>query len=188
MGSSVATELLARDLEGRLGFAPGSVLLCNGSIVPEHATLTVSQRLLRSRFGSVAARLSNETAFRLQMSRIFSAAHPLTSEEASDQWSLLCEGGGHRLLDRLSAYQRERVRYADRWHGALRQWSGHLEILWGLRDPVSTKVVLDAVLALRPDAGVTELPEVGHYPQIEDPDAVAGTILRLVGDARAPRP
>jgi pimeloyl-ACP methyl ester carboxylesterase len=183
MGTSVATEVLARSLEGRLSFDVRAVLLCNGSMVMERASLTVSQKLLRSRFGSVAARLSNESAFRAQMSRIFSPEHPLAAEEAADQWSLIAHDTGHRLLDKLTVYMRERVQYADRWHGALRDWPGHLELLWGLRDPVCTKAVLDAILDLRPDTVVTLVPDLGHYPQIEDPGAVAGTITRIAGGA-----
>ena len=38
MGTSVATELLARDLEGRLGFDLRGALLFNGSIVLDRAT------------------------------------------------------------------------------------------------------------------------------------------------------
>ncbi len=185
MGTSVVTELLARDLEGRLGFAIAGVLLLNGSMVIERATLTVSQKLLRSPFGSVASRLSNEPAFRAQLGRIFSRGHPLSAREAADQWSLLAHHGGHRILDRLVVYLRERVQYADRWHGALRDWPGRLELLWALRDPVATKAVLDAIVELRPAAPVTLLPELGHYPQIEDPDAVAEVVERL---ARAGQP
>src|ERR1700689_1213405 len=115
-------------MQGRLAFRIGAVLLFNGNMVSEQAMLTVSQRLLRGRFGSVAARLSNEPAFRAQLARIFSPAHPLTAEEAADQWSLLASDGGNRILDRLALYMRERVRYADRWQGALRAWPGRLEL------------------------------------------------------------
>jgi pimeloyl-ACP methyl ester carboxylesterase len=179
MGTSVATELLARDLEHRLALRLGAVLLFNGSMVIERAALTVSQKLLRSRFGSVAARLSNEPAFRAQMSRIFSRAHPLSAEEAADQWSLITNEQGHRLLDRLTLYLRERVQFADRWHGALRDWPGRLELAWALQDPVCTKAVLDAILELRPNAPAELLDELGHYPQLEDPGAVAGIISRV---------
>ena len=176
MATSVVTELLARELDGELPFKIASVLLLNGSMVLDRATLTVSQRLLRSRFGSVAARLSNETAFRAQLSRIFSPEHPLSAEEAADQWSLIAHNGGNRILDKLTLYLIERVQYANRWHGALPSWPGELSLAWGLLDPVSTRAVLDAVRELRPAAAVTELPELGHYPQLEDPDAVVAII------------
>jgi pimeloyl-ACP methyl ester carboxylesterase len=178
MGTSVATELLARDLEGRLPFSLASVLLFNGSMVIERASLTVSQKVLRSRFGPIAARLSNERTFRAQFARIFSAAHPLSAEEAADQWSLLAHNGGHRVIDRLTFYLHERVTYAPRWHGALRDWQGQLELAWAGLDPVCTEAVLQAVLELRPAAPLTRFPALGHYPQLEDPGSVAAVIER----------
>jgi pimeloyl-ACP methyl ester carboxylesterase len=173
MGSSVATELLARDLDGRLSFEVSSVRLFNASLVRERASLLWGQKLLLSRLGPLAGRLTNEAAFRRQFASIFSAAHPLTPDEAADQWSLLSQAGGHRLLHRLIYYNHERVTppFAHRWHGALRDWPGRLELAWAERDPICTEAVLQAVLELRPGVQVTRLPGLGHYPQIEDPKA-----------------
>lgn len=176
MGTSVATELLARDLEGRLPFGLAGVLLFNGSVVIEAASLTLGQKLLRSRLGPIAARLSNQRSFRAQFARIFSPEHPLSAAEAADQWALLAHDGGHRILDRLTFYLHERVTYASRWHGALRDWPGRLELAWAGRDPVCTEAVLQAVLALRPEAPLTRLPRLGHYPQIEYPAAAIEVI------------
>jgi pimeloyl-ACP methyl ester carboxylesterase len=36
--------------------------------------------------------------------------------------------------------------------------------------------VLQALLALRPGAGLTRLAELGHYPQLEEPGTVAAII------------
>jgi pimeloyl-ACP methyl ester carboxylesterase len=181
MGTSVATELLARDLEGRLPFRLRSVLLLNGSMVIERASLTASQKVLRSRFGAIAALLSNERSFRAGFGRLFSPDHPLSADEAADQWALLAHGGGNRILHRLTYYLNERVTYAERWHGALRDWGGELELAWGMLDPVSTEAVLDAVLGLRPHARVTRFDGLGHYPQLESPGAVAAIIARMTG-------
>jgi pimeloyl-ACP methyl ester carboxylesterase len=178
MGTSVANELMARDLEGRLPFRLLSVLLLNGSMVLERASLTPSQKLLRSRLGPLAARLSNERSFRAQFARIFSPDHPLSAEEAADQWALLAYGGGHRILDKLTFYLHERVTYAERWHGALRDWPGPLELAWAMRDPVCTKAVLDAVRELRPSAPVTAFDDLGHYPQLEAPERIAPIVAR----------
>ncbi|HTX46519.1 MAG TPA: alpha/beta hydrolase [Solirubrobacteraceae bacterium] len=180
MGTSVATELLARDIEGRLPFGLQSVLLFNGSMVLERASLTISQKVLRSRLGPLAARLSNERSFRLQFARIFSAAHPLSDTEAADQWTLLAHDDGHRIIDKLTFYLHERMTFAPRWHGALRDWPGSLELAWAGRDPVCTEAVLEAVRELRPSAPLTRFPELGHYPQIEDPPSVAAVIDRHI--------
>ena len=176
MGTSVATELMARDLEGRLDIELAGALLFNGSIVLERASLTPAQRLLRSRHGHVFARLTNERVFRQQFGALFSAQHPLDAQEAADQWSLICHNGGRTLGHRLIHYLDERQRYAERWHGAVRDWEGPLSFAWGLRDPVATTAVLDALIELRPGAPVDRLPELGHYPQLEDPAAIVAAL------------
>ena len=186
MGTSVANELMARELDGRLPFRLSSILLLNGSMVIEQASLTLSQKVLRSRFGGLAARLSNERSFRAQFGRLFSPDHPLSPEEAVDQWSLLTHASGNRILHKLTYYLHERVEYANRWHGALRDWPGQLEFAWALRDPVCTQAVLDAIVSLRPRVPITRFPELGHYPQLEDPAAVATIVDRTVGLAGYP--
>jgi len=182
MGTSVATELMARDIDGSLEMEIGGALLLNGSMVQGAASPTLSQRILRSPLGPLFSRLSSERFFRQQFGSIFSAGHPLTDEEAADQWSLICAGGGRTLNHKTIAYMEERFRHAERWHGALRQWPHPIHLAWGMLDPVATEQVLDAVLALRPSAALTRFEDLGHYPQIEDPERVAAA-LRAALDA-----
>jgi len=89
MGTSVANELMARDIDGSLGFELAGVLLFNGSMVVEAASLTWEQKVLRSRAGFVLATLSNPLSLRRGLGGTFSGAHPLTREEADAQWALL---------------------------------------------------------------------------------------------------
>ncbi len=173
MGTTVANELMARDIEGSLGFELTGVLLFNGSMVQGAASPTLGQKLLRGPLGPLAARLSSERFFRNQFGSIFSAGHPLSDAEAADQWALISHNGGQRLGHRLVRYMDERELRAERWHGAIRDWQGPLELGWGMADPVATANVLAAVRELRPAAPLTEWPELGHYPQIEEPATVA---------------
>jgi pimeloyl-ACP methyl ester carboxylesterase len=176
MGTSVATELMARDLDGALGMDVAGVLLLNGSMVQDAASPTLGQRLLRSAVGPLFSRLSSERFFRQQFGSIFSSGHPLTDEEAEDQWALICAGAGRTLNHKTIRYMEERFRHADRWHGALTNWEKPLSLAWGMVDPVATENVLDAVLELRPAAAVTRFDDLGHYPQIEDPERVASVL------------
>lgn len=180
MGTSVATELLARDLEGTLTFDLQRAVLTNGSVILERASLRPIQKVLRGPFGGVAARLTNRRSFVRGFGRLFSPQHPLTSDEAAAQWALLTHNGGNRIAHLLSAYLDERVRYAQRWHGAVRDWPKPLGFVWGLGDPVATTNVLDGLRQLRPAAAVVELPGLGHYPQIEDPQAFTDGVLSLL--------
>lgn len=181
MGTSVATELMARSLEGRLGIALVGALLFNGSILLDRASPTAGQRALRSPAGPLVARLSSRAFFTRQFASLFSPGHPLTAEEAADQWSLLAHRGGNRILHRLIHYMDERERLTERWHGAFRDWPGDLQLAWGLRDPVATPRVLHGLRRLRPSAPVTELPDLGHYPQVEDAAAIAELVDRMLG-------
>jgi len=172
MGTSVATELMARDLRGELEMDLAGALLFNGSMLLHLASPTLGQRLLRSRLGPLFARLTSERSFRAQFSRVFSAEHPLSREEAEDQWSLLTHNGGQRIAHRTIHYMAERERFTDRWHGAIRDWSGPLTLAWGLQDPVATVAVLDGLRELRPGVEVFEVADAAHYPQIERPDRI----------------
>jgi pimeloyl-ACP methyl ester carboxylesterase len=176
MGTSVATELMARDLEGSLEMEVIGALLLNGSMVQDAASPTLGQRLLRSAVGPLFSRLSSERFFRQQFGSIFSPEHPLTEEEAEDQWALICAGGGRTIAHKTIRYMEERFRHAERWHGALREWPKPLSLAWGMLDPVATTNVLQAVLELRPQAPVTRFEDLGHYPQIEDPKRVASAL------------
>jgi pimeloyl-ACP methyl ester carboxylesterase len=173
MGTSVANELMARDLEGKLEMEIAGIVLFNGSMVLEVASPTPAQRALRSPLGPLVARLSSERFFRHQFGSVFSDAHPLSDEEAADQWSLICHNGGRTLGHRLVSYMDQRETHAERWHGAIRDWHGALSLAWGLQDPVATTAVLAALRELRPEVGVSELPELAHYPQLEDPQRLA---------------
>jgi pimeloyl-ACP methyl ester carboxylesterase len=97
MGTSVATELLARDLERALGFKLAGVLLFNGSVIIERASLTWAQKALRSPLAPAFARLSSRRLFVRQFARLFSETHPLSDEEAEDQWVLWRRAGGAQL-------------------------------------------------------------------------------------------
>ncbi|MGK2954343.1 MAG: alpha/beta fold hydrolase [Solirubrobacterales bacterium] len=178
MGTSVSTELFARDIRGELGFEMTGAMLFNGSIVLAKATLTRGQKLLRGPLGPLASRLSSRRFFTREFGAIFSSDHPLSAEEAADQWSLVCYNGGRALGHKLIHYLEEREKLTDRWHGAIRDWQGDLSFTWAELDPVATTSVLDAVIELRPSAPVNRLPHLGHYPQVEEPEAIANAVLK----------
>jgi pimeloyl-ACP methyl ester carboxylesterase len=183
MGTSVTTELLARDLQGHLPFELQKVVLTNGSVILRRASLRPIQKALRGPLGPVVARLSNKATFHREFGRLFSASHPLSAEEADAQWALMSYNRGHRIAHLLISYLDERERYAERWHGAVRDWSKPLSFLWALDDPVATTNVLDGLRELRPAADVVELPGIGHYPQVEVPEVFTRAALSLLSMA-----
>lgn len=183
-GASVATELLARDLAGELRFELAGTMLFNGSILVERSNPTLAQKLLQGPFGPVTARFANETFFRRQFAAVFGSAHPLTDADAADYWSLMTFNDGNRLGHKLVSYMEERAIYAHRWHGAFSQWQGNFHLAWGMEDPVAVPDILDGLIEMRPDLPVARMLGLGHYPQVEDPQALARVIGRAIEPSR----
>ena len=176
MGTSVATELMARDLRGEQAMDISGALLFNGSMLLHLAQPTLGQKLLRSGLGALFARLTSERSFRAQFSRIFAPEHPLSAEEAADQWALIAHNGGQRIAHLTINYMAERERFTERWHGAIRDWPGPLTLAWGLQDPVARTEVLRGLQALRPGVPTIELADAAHYPQIERPELISAAL------------
>ena len=58
----------------------------------------------------------------------------------------------------------------------MRDWAGALSLAWGAADPVATAACSTPCASCDPAAPVERLAELGHYPQLEDPDAIAAAI------------
>jgi pimeloyl-ACP methyl ester carboxylesterase len=51
--------------------------------------------------------------------------------------------------------------------------------VWGLEDPVSGRHISEHLQERIPDIDLLELPDVGHYPQLEVPALIAGEIAKF---------
>ena len=181
MGTSVATELMARDLEGKLGIELAGVLLFNGSMVLEGP----------ARRRPAAAAQPARPARRPALQRAL-LPPPV-------RLGLLGGPPAHRRggrgpvgadLPRRRPHPRPPARplhgrartHAERWHGAIRDWPGRsaspgaCRTRWR-RPPCSARC------ASSPGRAGDELPDLGHYPQLEDPGRVAAALRRRICDA-----
>lgn len=178
LGVSVAAELIARESEGKLGMELTGAILLNGAIVPGDAAREFAGKLLSGGF------LGGERRFRKGLGRVFSSEHAASREEAEDQWALLTHNDGHKLGDSLLRYLEENPERGERWEKALGSWSKPIRLVWGMRDPVAGPAELEKLRTLCPTAEVTELDDVGHFPQLETPERIRAVIKEAV----APRP
>jgi pimeloyl-ACP methyl ester carboxylesterase len=178
-GVSVAQELLARRDDGDLPVEITSAAFLNGGMIPSlHRPIAV-QRLLAHRFtGPVLSRLTSERTFRAGLRKVI--ARPVADAELHEHWVALVNRGGRDLSHALLAYIEERRRYARRWEEAIARADVPLRFVWGPLDPVSGAHMLAELRLRRPDAVVAELAGVGHYPQLEDPEAVVRELRALV--------
>jgi pimeloyl-ACP methyl ester carboxylesterase len=174
MGTSVATELLARRERGRLRFGIDSFVLMNGSVHIELSQLTPAQQILRSPLGPLFARLNNRFTFKAQFKRVF--ARPPSDAELDAMWSLLAREDGASRLASTIVYIEERKRFRRRWIGALERADIPALIAWGEKDPVAILPIAKRLAAEIPGAKAVFWPDLGHYPQVEDPPRVADAL------------
>lgn len=170
-GVSIAQELLARQLEGR-GPALDSVCLLNGGLFPETHRLTLMQRVLRSPLGFIVARLSSERRFGSSFSHVFGPNTRPSLIELHDFWTLVSHKNGARILHKLIRYIRDRRENRERWVGALQKTAVPLRLINGPLDPVSGAHMVARYRELVPKPDVVMLDGIGHYPQVEAPQAV----------------
>jgi pimeloyl-ACP methyl ester carboxylesterase len=171
-GDTVAQELLARD--GRIA----SACLLNGGLFPEMHRPLAAQRLLASPLGPLFAPFGTYRMFVASMRKIWGDA-PVGDAELRSMWQLIAEHDGQAVLPQLLGYMRERRVHRTRWVDALAGARVPIRFVNGLRDPISGAHMVARYRELVPRPDVVELPTVGHYPQVEAPDAVADAALAL---------
>jgi pimeloyl-ACP methyl ester carboxylesterase len=176
-GATVTQELLARGREGTLGADLRAVVLLNSGLYVELARPLLIQRLLASRIlGPLLARAVTERAFARSLSSVISPAHALGQEELRAQWEVVRRANGVAATPRLLRYMAERRENAVRWEGALEGRDVPLQLVWGMADPRSGAHIAEHARNRVPGARIVALADVGHYPHLEAPDAVAAAI------------
>ena len=179
-GDTVAQELLARQVEGRLPFRIRSIVFLNGGLFPEATFPLLLQKLLLSRIGPAVARCSTFGNFARSMRRI--CAQQPTRQQLEPHWQLLTRADGRRVLPKLIGYIRERRRFRERWVGAMLAAGVPLCLIDGVEDPISGASIVDRWRELLPNARVVPLDDVGHYPQWEAPSRVVSAFLQFDRD------
>lgn len=176
-GVTVAQELLARELEGRLGIA--SVCFLNGGLFPEtHRARPIQKALAHRVFGPLLAQAITYGAFKRTMHRI-GGTRPPSDRDLRDLWSLQVRNGGRRALARCLNYMEQRRQNRARWVGALIDSSVPRRLLCGALDPVSGRHLADRYRELVPQPDVVLFDELGHYPQLEAPAQVLAAYLQF---------
>ena len=178
-GDSVAQELLARQSDPGERPRLHSVAFLNGGLFPETHRPVLLQKLLLSPLGPVFARLASRESLAANLRRIFGPGTPLDAELVDAFWSLMQHNEGDAVMHRLIRYIPERRRRRERWLQAMQATKLPLKLIDGLADPVSGGHMVARYRELVPDPDVTELPGIGHYPQVEAPEAVLAAYLQF---------
>lgn len=180
MGDSVAGELLARDLDGTLGFGVERRVVLNGSIYLELAHLTPGQQALLALPDEILPEAAAPTPEALEASLALTLApgsRGACADGVAAMAAFVAHDGGCRLLSRIIRYIEERRVHERRWTGAIEAHPAPLTVVWGDADPIALYAMAERLVAARPDAALVRLAGIGHYPSLEDPRAVAAAAL-----------
>jgi pimeloyl-ACP methyl ester carboxylesterase len=184
MGDSVGGEVLARSIDGTLGFGIDRRVLTNGSIYIDMAHLTDGQKFLcslpdeRLDDGVAASQELLEAALRAT----FAPASDVDAGEVEAMAAFIVRDRGNTLLPRVIRYIEERRVHEHRWTGAIERHPASLAVIWGDLDPIAIWPMAERVTEANVDARLYRLDGVGHYPMVESPkrfaDALSAAITR----------
>jgi pimeloyl-ACP methyl ester carboxylesterase len=185
MGDSVGGELLARGIDGDLGFAVRRRVLTNGSIYLDLAHLTDGQQLLAALPDEMIATDAAPDVDALERAltdTLAPAGSPVSHPDPMHVRAaavLVVHEGGSRLLAREIRYLDERRKHESRWTGAIERHPAPLSVVWGDHDPIAVWPMTDELLRKREglDTPRTRLEGIGHYPMVEAPAAFAIAVL-----------
>jgi len=182
LGDSVGGELLARSLEGALGFTIGRRALSNGSIYIEMAHLTAGQQFLLGlpdeRNASVAA--DGGVAYAAGVIGTFAPGSTIDPVDRAGFVAMALRQDGLSLLPRTIRYIEDRRAEQGRFTGAIERHPSPVGVVWGDADPVAIHAMAERFVGVRTDAPLITLEGVGHYPMVEAPQRFADAVLSVL--------
>lgn len=175
-GDTVTQELLARH-QDRVQFREDgvtikSVCFLNGGLFPEAHKPKMIQKALMGPMGRYVSKFINEKKLTENLKDIFGQNSQPTEKELKHFWNMVTYNKGTQIGHKLIRYMTERNEYRDRWVGTLQKNKVPIRFVNGLEDPISGKNMVKRYREIIPRPDVVELEGIGHYPQIEAPEAV----------------
>ncbi len=178
-GTSIATELVARENLGQLELKIHAYCLCNGSMLIRMANLLPIQKLLRSKYlGKFIALLSNKSIFSRNLNKIWFDKQKINPSDIDNMWKLLVFNEGRKVISQISRYTFEREQYWDRWIGGLAKSKNRFHIVWAENDPIAVISMADELNNICRNSSLIKISDSGHYPMIETPEIWVDAILK----------
>jgi len=179
-GGIVGQELLDRYRKKQFSGQIKSVSILNCGVIYKEYRPTFLQKLLATPIlGRIVAASVSREKVHGGLNKVRGVSQ-LNNSEFEQLWQGISRKNGHKLSHRHIGYNAERAVHAERWEDALYVFSGPIQLIWGMSDPVSGSRILNSLLPLLTRARVTELSDVGHFPQSEAPEKVAETIRNFI--------
>ena len=183
-GDSVAQELLHLAETGQTEFAIQSLTYLNGGLFSESHRPLLTQKLLLSPLGNWLVKLLNKRSLANSFHKIFGPDTPPAQHDIDTLWQLLQHQQGTRAMPGLIRYIPERAKRRADWLRAMQTTQTPQLFINGAHDPISGEHMRQRFTTLVPQGKTVSLP-VGHYPQIEAPEAVLQHFCEFITDVAA---
>jgi pimeloyl-ACP methyl ester carboxylesterase len=178
-GTSVATEIIARNNNHELTIKIEKLTLCNGSMHIELSKLRTIQKLLKNKWlGKYVAKLTTYTIFSKNLRNVYFDKTKVSNNELKDMWMQLEYNEGRKVIHKLSQYINERYTYWNRWIGALKETNLQTNIVWAKNDPVAVPAIARLIATEISNNKLFWIENTGHFPMLENPDEWLNCILK----------
>jgi pimeloyl-ACP methyl ester carboxylesterase len=186
LGDSVGQEMLARhefsqQVYGSLRIE--SVTWLNGGLFNESYTPRLLQKVMsRTPLGDIMSPLQGSSLSRRliepTINEMFGPKTKPTRRMLDLFHQILEYNDGKRVTHKVGRFVNDRYAHRNRWVRAMRQTAVPMRLIDGPMDPNSGRHMADRYLEVIPDPDVVMLDDgIGHWPQIEAPDAVLAHFL-----------
>ena len=178
-GTSVATEIIARNNNHELTIEIEKLTLCNGSMHIELSQLRTIQKLLKNKWlGKYVAKLTTYAIFSKNLRNVYFDKTRVSNNELKDMWMQLDYNEGRKVIHKLSQYINERYTYWDRWIGALKETNLQTNIVWAKNDPVAVPAIARLIATEISNNKLFWIENTGHFPMLENPEGWLNCILK----------
>lgn len=178
-GTSVATEIIARNNNHELTIEIEKLTLCNGSMHIELSQLRTIQKLLKNKWlGKYVAKLTTYAIFSKNLRNVYFDKTKVSNNELKDMWMQLEYNEGRKVIHKLSQYINERYTYWNRWIGALKETNLQTNIVWAKNDPVAVPAIARLIATEISNNKLFWIENAGHFPMLENPDEWLNCILK----------
>ena len=172
-GTSVATEIIARNNNHELTIEIEKLTLCNGSMHIELSQLRTIQKLLKNKWlGKYVAKLTTYAIFSKNLRNVYFDKTKVSNNELKDMWMQLEYNDGRKVIHKLSQY------INDRWIGALKETNLQTNIVWAKNDPVAVPAIARLIATEISNNKLFWIENTGHFPMLENPDEWLNCILK----------
>jgi pimeloyl-ACP methyl ester carboxylesterase len=160
------------------------VAFLNSGLYPDLYRPTPLQRLMAWRpLGRVLSRRLGASALQQGVHKVWGRGQP-PQAYLEGLWANYSREDGHWLTSDHLQYIAERASGASAWMRRVHEFQRPIALVWGVHDPVSGQRVLDRARRQIRHARVAALP-LGHFPQVEAPQAVFDALQPWLADVHS---